>query len=390
LIGPGDHVFLRTIAPCRPFRNGDAISSVVKAAYLRSIGSEVNDFGGSDAGWAILEPCATERPSEAEGGTESEQGTPPGATSKMSCNTAQNEYEIEEEGDPTSSRCMDIKTDTEFTKNYFDYNILKEKAVGYAVPETTWENVAYNRFKVMLVRYKNDTSEYFVLGDIGVFHSGRGMQMSMLPSKFVKRSTTRLVYPLDRGHLYFLSEHVTPNIISLKNGLKYQVKDLQGLYTLLQAGGAFASIMSLYAVGPESFKTSISAFERPVPAKLPGRPLPGIRVKGSSGTTTSTQGGEVGGLRKSRRTLGRERKASSKEAPKGRYRPKGEKEASSKETPRGRRRPAATPARNPRRPSRKGNPEARGYRPPAEDLASIGPSARTRTSACWRSETMAP
>jgi integrase len=35
-IGPGDHVFLRTIAPCRPFRNGDGISSVVKRLMRRA------------------------------------------------------------------------------------------------------------------------------------------------------------------------------------------------------------------------------------------------------------------------------------------------------------------------------------------------------------------
>jgi site-specific recombinase XerD len=34
--GPGDHVFLRTIAPCRPFRNGDGISSVVKRLMQRA------------------------------------------------------------------------------------------------------------------------------------------------------------------------------------------------------------------------------------------------------------------------------------------------------------------------------------------------------------------
>ena len=32
----GDHVFLRTIAPCRPFRNGDGISSVVKRLMQRA------------------------------------------------------------------------------------------------------------------------------------------------------------------------------------------------------------------------------------------------------------------------------------------------------------------------------------------------------------------
>jgi integrase len=34
--GPGNHVFLRTIAPCRPFRNGDGISSVVKRLMQRA------------------------------------------------------------------------------------------------------------------------------------------------------------------------------------------------------------------------------------------------------------------------------------------------------------------------------------------------------------------
>jgi integrase len=32
----GDRVFLRTIAPCRPFRNGDGISSVVKRIMKRA------------------------------------------------------------------------------------------------------------------------------------------------------------------------------------------------------------------------------------------------------------------------------------------------------------------------------------------------------------------
>ena len=34
--GQSDHVFLRTIAPCRPFRNGDGISSVVKRLMKRA------------------------------------------------------------------------------------------------------------------------------------------------------------------------------------------------------------------------------------------------------------------------------------------------------------------------------------------------------------------
>jgi integrase len=35
-ISPSDHVFLRTIAPCRPFRKGDGISSVVKRVMRRA------------------------------------------------------------------------------------------------------------------------------------------------------------------------------------------------------------------------------------------------------------------------------------------------------------------------------------------------------------------
>ena len=271
-------------------------SGEAKAAYWQLVGNAVIDFGGSDAGLAILESCAPARPSEAEEGAESTEATPPWAASKMDCDIAKQQYEIEYEDDPSSSRCMDIKTDTEFTKNYFDSNIAS--AVAYSVPATTWDNVAYDSFKVMLVKYRNGTSEYFVLDDVGVFHSARmarkGMtQMSMLPSKYVKRKTTGLVYPLDRGQIYLLSEHITPHVISLKNGLKYQVKDLQGLYNLLQIGGTFASIMGLYAVGVGTFKTSISAFKRAGPARLAGRPLPGIGVKGSRSTTSGTQGGEA-------------------------------------------------------------------------------------------------
>ena len=35
-ICPSDHVFLRNIAPCRPFRNGDGVSSVVKRLMQRA------------------------------------------------------------------------------------------------------------------------------------------------------------------------------------------------------------------------------------------------------------------------------------------------------------------------------------------------------------------
>jgi len=267
-------------------------SSEAKAAYWQLVGNAVIDFGGSDAGLAIIEPCAPARPSEGEEGAENTEATPPWASSKMSCDATKQEYELEYEDEPSSSRCMDIKTDTEFTKNYFDSNIAS--AVAYSVPATTWDNVAYDSFKVMLVKYRNGTSEYFMLDQIGVFHSARMTQMGMLPSKYVKRKTTGLVYPLDRGQIYLLSEHITPHLISLKNGLTYQVKELQGLYNLLQIGGTFATIMGLYGLGVESFKASISAFKRAGPARLPGRPLPGIGVKGSGSTPPSgTQGGEA-------------------------------------------------------------------------------------------------
>jgi len=57
---------------------------------------------------------------------------------------------------------MDITKDPEY-KNFFDANIVA--AVRYAVEATTWQNIEYDRFKVMLVKYKNGTSEYFPLDD---------------------------------------------------------------------------------------------------------------------------------------------------------------------------------------------------------------------------------
>jgi hypothetical protein len=270
-----------------------------KASYLQLVGNAVIDFGGSEAGMAILEPCAPERGSEGEEGAKSQGPTAPTwAPTKISCDRAKHEYEIEEEDVPLSSRCMDVTTDPERTKNFFDDNITG--AVGFSVPATTWENVTYDRFKVMKVTYKNGKSEYFVLddtgnfqSDTGAFKSGGPIHAKMDPSKYVKRRTTGLVYPVVRGNLYFINEYLTPHIISWKTGLEYQIKQLKDLYNLLQIGGTFASIMGLYAVGVESFKTSISAFQRTGPARLPGRPLPGIGVRKGSGSTTSGIGGEV-------------------------------------------------------------------------------------------------
>ena len=191
---------------------------------------------------------------------------------------------------------MKINTDQEYLSNYFDRNI--SSVVGYAVPGTTWENVQYDSFQVMLVKYKNGTSEYFVLNDLGDFHYGQTASI-VLDHLYIKRKNG-LVYPATNGKIYF-HQNLTPNIISYKNGFKYQIKELQQLYSLLQIGGSFGSILGLYGAGVGSFKASIGAFRRTGPAVLPGRPLPGIGVGGSrsssGGGSTPASGRAAGGGR---------------------------------------------------------------------------------------------
>ncbi|MFN7949731.1 MAG: DUF4157 domain-containing protein [Blastocatellia bacterium] len=172
------------------------------------------------------------------------------------CDPAKQQYLLEYEDAPGKYRCMDIKTDPEYLKNLFDDNI--SNAVGFAVQGTTWENVQYGNFKVMLVKYKNGKSEYFMLDEVGNFYYG-GKTLVLREFTFLKRADTGLLYPISNGRIYF-SELLTPNILSLKNGLKYTVKELQDLYTLLETGGAFASIISTYAV-VAGFKDSLEGFK---------------------------------------------------------------------------------------------------------------------------------
>jgi hypothetical protein len=253
-----------------------------KAAYIQTISPAVSEFAEPEQVVEMLaEPTGvSERRSQ--------------KAHQLSCDGGQ--FPLEYEGDPAKARCMDLG-DPEL-KNFFDTNI--KNAVGYAVEATTWENIEYDRFKVMLVKYRNGTSEYFPLDEVGNFHTGRGVAVGRIDA-FLKRENG-LVYPMENGQIVYL-EKVTPNIIALKNGLKYQIKELQDLYALLQVGGTFTSILGAYGLGANTFKVSINAFRRTTPPRLPGRPLPDIRVKQPVAGTTNTAAvkqltGEMQGLLK--------------------------------------------------------------------------------------------
>ena len=251
-----------------------------KAAYLRSITSAVSEYAEPEQVVEILaEPCTS--------------ASSPETRDDIPCDIAQQEFLLQDEGDPSHSRCMNIKTDPEY-KKLFDANIVS--AVGYAVPGTTWESVEYDRFNVMLVQYANGQSEYFMLNEVGNFYYGH-IGLKIRDHIYVKRGTG-LIYPVFQDRIYF-SELLTPRILSFKNGLKYQVKELKDLYTVLQVGGTFASILGLYGLGVESFKASVHAFRRSGPATLPGRPLPGIGVKPPSPQVhVESVFGEIGGPQK--------------------------------------------------------------------------------------------
>jgi Domain of unknown function (DUF4157) len=186
---------------------------------------------------------------------------------QLFCEADKQQFELHYEGFPARSRCMQLPRDPEFQKDYVDWNI--KNAVGFAVPETTWENVAYDRFKVMLVTYNNGTSEYFMLDDIGDFHYGTkaGHIRPQLFTGFLKRSTTGLIYPIAKGRLVF-DEHLTTTLVSLKNGLQWQIKQLQDLYQLAQQTGIFCSIVGSYGV-VDGFKASVHDFS--TSSRLPGR-----------------------------------------------------------------------------------------------------------------------
>ena len=231
-----------------------------KAAYLQTINPALSTFPAEQV-VEILE-------------------SPPGASAadkqKPTCDLAQQEFPLELEGKPGKTRCRDIK-DPEFAKSYFDNNI--KSVVGYSIEGTTWENVHYDSFNVMLVTYKNGSSEYFPMDRVGNFYYG-GKAHGTLDFVFVKRDNG-FIYPYLNGQLYS-NERLTPNLVAYKNGLIYQVKELQELYTLLQVAGAHASIMGAYGAGAGSFKASINAFKRSGPARLPGKPLPGTPARQKS------------------------------------------------------------------------------------------------------------
>lgn len=280
-----------------------------KAYYLQLVGNAVIDFGGPDAGMAIMEPCASETKMEKPQSSGDPLDKYRRDISGLNCDIAEREFTLQYEDEPWNTRCMKINTDQEYISNYFDRNI--SSAVGYAVPGTTWENVQYDSFQVMLVKYKNGTSEYFVLNDVGDFHYGQTASI-ILDHLYIKRKNG-LVYPATNGKIYF-HQSLTPNIISYKNGLKYQVKELQQLYSLLQVGGTFGSILGMYGAGVGSFKASIGAFRRTGPAMLPGRPLPGIGVRGSG---AQAGGGQKGGAGEAPKVTLQTGEDAGKGAPKG-------------------------------------------------------------------------
>ncbi len=242
-----------------------------KAAYLQTITPAVSEVVEPEQLTEMLAECTTVTSKE----TRPERPDIP-------CDIAKGEYLLEDQADPAATRCMNINTDPEY-KNLFDRQIKSAK--GIAVPGTTWENVDYDSFKLMLVEYHNGKSEYFMLDSIGHFHFVKEGQAGIIRDhKYVKRATG-LIYPVFENELYF-SDLLTPRIIGLKARLDYQIKELKDLYTLLQVGGVFSSILGVYGLGVESFKASIYAFRRGGPIKLPGRPLPGIGVKPAAARQT--------------------------------------------------------------------------------------------------------
>jgi hypothetical protein len=223
------------------FFGGDA-----KRAYIQTITAAVSEVAEDEQVTELLAepgiPGAQEQ-EQAEG---------------LGCDAGKKQFPMLYEGEPERSTCIDPTTDREFASNYFDNNIVSK--VAYAVPGTTWENVEYSSFNALVVTYKNKTSEYFMLSDVGNFYFG-GQTLSLREFFYYKRKQTGLIYPVENGRLYS-SELLTPNLISIKNGLLYTVKQLQDLYTLLKAAGAFASIIGSYSM-VEAFRVSLEGFRIP-------------------------------------------------------------------------------------------------------------------------------
>jgi hypothetical protein len=198
----------------------------------------------------------------------------------VTCDLSKHQYLLHYEGEYWKDRCMDVATDPEYVNNYFDRNI--KNAVGYSVEGTTWENVEYSRFKVMQVNYKNGTSDYFALDEIGNFHYAKTVAVTR-EYAFLKRNNG-LVYPVREGELY-LVEFTAPNLLEYKNGLKQQIVELQRLYELLELAGLFAGNLGNYGAagggpGPGS-RSGHQGFTR---LKSPRRTTP----KGGAGTDERT------------------------------------------------------------------------------------------------------
>src|SRR5581483_12247560 len=70
--------------------------------------------------------------------------------------------------------------------------------------------------------------------------------------------------------IYF-NEVLTPNILAYKNGLKYQVKELKDLMTLLQTAGTFASILGMYSGVLSGLKASMEGVRRNSPIRSSSR-----------------------------------------------------------------------------------------------------------------------
>jgi hypothetical protein len=230
-----------------------------KAAYIRSVEAAVSNY--PDEAQDILEPCAPTGEEERDG--------PPQA--QMRCDVDKKQFLLQYEDEPEKTRCID-PSDPEF-ENLFDTNIAS--AAAYAVPKTTWENVDYDSFEMLAVKYKNGTGEYFLLDELGNFHYGETV-LGIREYTYFKRKNTGLIYPITNGRVYF-NEAVTPRIIAYKNGLYRQVKQLQDLYQLLQAAGAFAQIIALNAIN-EDFKNSIQGLNK---SRLSG--FKSVKTRGGGG-----------------------------------------------------------------------------------------------------------
>jgi hypothetical protein len=152
-----------------------------KTAYIQTIAPALDQFP-EQVTEILAEPGSTESGSTESGSSSTQQA--PGLT----CDINQKQWVLQYEGQPEKARCMAVWTDPEYAHDYFDSNIDMHSAVGYAVEGTTWQNVAYSRFKVMLVNYRNGTSEYFMLDDIGDFQYGSKVH-GMLGFTYLKRAT---------------------------------------------------------------------------------------------------------------------------------------------------------------------------------------------------------